>query len=405
LNWALSDQALVSGANFVTGILIARFLGIEEFGHFTLAWLVLEFALNIHGAMIITPMQSISAKYSGENSQRYFGSLITSQITLGVTCGILLYFSVLAFDHLFLENKYSNLALPMAVALLALGVQYFMRRYAFTRDAPLAAFASDFLRYALQLGGLLWMFKSNDLDPGHALLVISLAALISLLPGMGLFWPVKLNREVLTQMLRRHWDFSKWLIPSIMLTWTLYNLFMAAAGAMLGAAAVGGIRAAQNIVAISHILILGLENIVPIMAARHFARDGSAGLTRYLLRFTFFGALAMGLIIVAVSIAPDYLLHVIYGDEFKGQGYLVRWWCAIYLFEFLAIPAQMGLRTIEDTRPIFLQNLYLSGFSMLICYPLIATFDKIGVMVGLTALAGLKCAILTFYFRKRVRGL
>jgi hypothetical protein len=38
---------------------------------------------------------------------------------------------------------------------------------------------------------------------------------------------------------------------------------------------------------------------------------------------------------------------VIYGDEFNGQGYLVRWWCAIYLFEFLAIPAQMGLRTIE----------------------------------------------------------
>ncbi len=32
INLVLLDQAMVSGVNFLTGILIARFLGIEEFG-------------------------------------------------------------------------------------------------------------------------------------------------------------------------------------------------------------------------------------------------------------------------------------------------------------------------------------------------------------------------------------
>ena len=38
VNWALADQTMVSGVNFLTGILLARYLGVEEFGRFTLAW-------------------------------------------------------------------------------------------------------------------------------------------------------------------------------------------------------------------------------------------------------------------------------------------------------------------------------------------------------------------------------
>ena len=39
INWALADQAIVSGASFITTVLIARYLGMEEFGRFALAWL------------------------------------------------------------------------------------------------------------------------------------------------------------------------------------------------------------------------------------------------------------------------------------------------------------------------------------------------------------------------------
>ena len=35
-NWALADQIIVSGANFLTALLLARYLGPEEFGRFTL---------------------------------------------------------------------------------------------------------------------------------------------------------------------------------------------------------------------------------------------------------------------------------------------------------------------------------------------------------------------------------
>ena len=41
--WALGDQALVSGMNFMTNVLLARLLGMKEFGIFTLAWMAVLF--------------------------------------------------------------------------------------------------------------------------------------------------------------------------------------------------------------------------------------------------------------------------------------------------------------------------------------------------------------------------
>ena len=38
VNWAFADQVVVSGANFITGLILARGLGLEGFGVFTLAW-------------------------------------------------------------------------------------------------------------------------------------------------------------------------------------------------------------------------------------------------------------------------------------------------------------------------------------------------------------------------------
>jgi len=405
VNWALGDQALVSGASFVTGILLARYMGIEEFGRFTLAWLVLEFVLNLQSAMLTTPMLSIGSTHTKSDASSYYGSVIMSQISLSIISSLLLLAGVLIADFLFFNGQERHLAVPISITTLAANIQYFVRRYAFTKDAPFVGFMSDFFRYAVQIGVLVWIFRVDALDADQVMFLIAFAGFFGLIPGVHFLWPVKTDRKTFQEMVRRHWDFCKWLIPSTLLTWTLYNLFMAAGGAILGAAAVGGLKASQNIVAVSHILILGLENIVPVAAARHFKDGGGKGLTQYLLRFSFYGGMAMGVIVVAASIAPDYLLRMIYSHEFEGQGYLVRWWCVVYLFEFLTIPAMIGLRTMENTRPIFIQNLWLSGLSVVICYPLIATFDQVGVMTGLVIITVLKFAILTLYFRNSVHSI
>ena len=42
------DQAVVSGAGFITGVLLARFLGLSSYGVFAMSWLVVLFFGRIH---------------------------------------------------------------------------------------------------------------------------------------------------------------------------------------------------------------------------------------------------------------------------------------------------------------------------------------------------------------------
>jgi hypothetical protein len=44
---ALGDQALVSGANFATNVILARELGMRDFGVFSLTWMAVLFAASL----------------------------------------------------------------------------------------------------------------------------------------------------------------------------------------------------------------------------------------------------------------------------------------------------------------------------------------------------------------------
>jgi O-antigen/teichoic acid export membrane protein len=56
------DQALVSGSNFVLGILLARYLGVAGYGQFALLWLIVLFFSSLQLAYIISPMLTLVQK-------------------------------------------------------------------------------------------------------------------------------------------------------------------------------------------------------------------------------------------------------------------------------------------------------------------------------------------------------
>ena len=80
INWALADQTMVSGVNFLTGILLSRYLGLEEFGRFTLAWMAVLFVNSLQHAAIISPMMSIGPKQPEAEAPAYYGAIVVQQI-------------------------------------------------------------------------------------------------------------------------------------------------------------------------------------------------------------------------------------------------------------------------------------------------------------------------------------
>jgi O-antigen/teichoic acid export membrane protein len=180
-----------------------------------------------------------------------------------------------------------------------------------------------------------------------------------------------------------HWHFSKWLIVSALLQWTSGNFFLVAAGSILGVFAVGAIKAAQNIIGITHILFQAMENFVPSKAANAFIKWGAPGLLKYLRGISWYGGLFIAGIAFFAAIFSDFWFKCVYGSEFLNYSYLLKWFSLIYFVGFFVIPLSAGLRAIEVTKSLFSSLFFMSLLSVLLAYPLVSYLGLNGVMVGM----------------------
>ncbi len=285
----------------------------------------------------------------------------------------------------FPEWGVEGLALPLATAAFATQFQDFLRRYFFTRGRASVAFANDAIRYVGQIVILVWLFMSfrDAMDSARVLWVIAIMAAVATVCGAFFVERVEVNAAILRTTTSRHWHFSKWLGASALMQWTTGNFFIMVAGGLLGASAVGALRAAQNLMGVVNILFLGLENIIPIRAAQYFHDHGKKALLEYLKRVSLYGFGATAVISISVAIAPGFWLSLVFGDQYSGYGNLLRGWAVIYLLIFFTFPLSAGLRAMERSQSIFWSYLWTTLFSALAAYPMTKYFGLAGVMGGI----------------------
>ena len=405
LNWALADQGMVSASNFLTGILLARYLGIGEFGRFTLVWLVAEFFHSIQHALIIVPMMSMGPKQAASKKRKYFGAVMAQQACLAVVVTVVLLFGAIATAPLAPEWHLERLALPLSCAVFTFQTQNFLRRYFFTQTRGLAAFLCDMIRYPGQVMILVWLFHGQDMDTVDALWVITAASGIASAVAVAGVQRPEWNKAVLLEVTRGHWDLAKWLVCSTMLRYATQNLFIMVSGAVLGASAAGGLRVTQILVGAVNVLLLGLENVIPIRAAERLKEGGREGLVAYLKRFALLGGVGTGIIVGIAAAAPTFWLELLFGAEFVGYAHLVFWWSATFMLIFLDRPAGYGLRALEQTRPFFWSQFWAVVFAAMFSYPLIQNFGLVGAMTGIVLMTFLRTSIVNVAYMRNVSRL
>jgi len=405
VNWALADQSMVSGVNFLTGIMLARYLGLEEFGRFTLAWMAVLFVNSIQHAAINSPMMSIGPKQAPKDEPAYYGSVVAQQAIFGLAVFVVVWSGTAAVAAVFSDWNITGLALPLACAALTFQVQDFLRRYFFTRGRGGVAFATDALRYGGQLVILFWLFRTSEMNSAAALWVIAALAAFGALAVVPAVGSMAWNPETIRATVDRHWHFGKWLVGSALMQWASGQLFFIAAGAMLGAVAVGALKAAQTLMGVSHILLMGLENVVPVRAAKHLQDGGRNALYDYLRRVTIMGESAVAAIAVIAAVAPDFWFSLVFGDQYLGYGYLLRWFALLYLLMSLQLPLRAGIRATESTSIFFWAQVGATLVSLALVYPLLETLQLAGVLIGLIATQVITLATQFHGLRKALRSL
>jgi len=384
--WAVSDQALVSGLNFATNILLARVLGFRQFGVFTLLWLTVLFVNSLQMAVIVSPMMSIGPKQEPHEAPHYFGAVLIQQLAFALSTSVLVGIGIVLSSYLQPEWGVEGMAIPLAVAAFCFALQDFLRRYFFVRGKPKFAFINDLVSYGLQVLILFWALGRYRFAASDALLVIAVTSFIAVITGllslgrMALPTPSEIRSTVL-----RHWDMAKWLSASTVMQYATANTFVFAASAYFGAGAAGVLRAAKNIMGLTHIWFFGLENVIPMQAARALHHSGTKGLRRYLAQKTLLWGSASAAFAILVSVRPAFWLNMFFGQRFAEYGFLLRWYALVYVVIFFGLPIRSGLRALERTRPLFWGYLVSSIFSITCAGWITRTWGLVGAMAGLLA--------------------
>ncbi|MCE2509406.1 MAG: polysaccharide biosynthesis C-terminal domain-containing protein [Alphaproteobacteria bacterium] len=402
MNWALMDQGMVSGVNFLTTILIARHLGIEEFGRFTLAWLVVLFVTSLQMAVIVSPMMSVGPKQEPAEAPAYYGALFLQQLIFAGLTFLLILLGAYGVAALRPEWDLRALAVPLAATAVLFQLRDFLRRYFFTRERPVMAFISDVIGYLGLLVALALLLPFFTFDSATVLWLIGAASATAILisaPFLGrLAWQL---RAFLTISVR-HWQFAKWMGASALLQWASTNLFLIVSGGLLGPAAVGALRAAETLIGINRIFFQGLENVVPLHAVRRLTEEGPPALGGYLRRIGVAGGLATAGVGAIAALAPGFWLELFFGETYAEHGALVYWYAVIYLVMFIGLPLRAGLRALENTKPIFQATAVSAVFSLAAAMPLIDALGATGAVAGLLVTNLLLIGVLAVHLRREM---
>jgi O-antigen/teichoic acid export membrane protein len=402
--WALSDQAVVSGTNFLTSVMLARFMGLSEFGVFALAWMSVLFVNSLQSALVVAPMMSMGPKQDEKDRPFYFGAVIFQEFVFVSFCFVLVLVALKISGSFFPHANLQRLALPLAVSAFAYQLQDFIRRYFFATRQSRYALADDALSYLTQLPILFLLHRAGALNSATALWVMSGTSIFGMVAGW--FWvePLDFNWEWIKVISRRHWRFSRWLGASALMQWTSGNLFIIAAPIYYGAAAAGVLRASQNLMGVTHVWFQGLDNVVPVETARRLHKGGVRSMLAYtrsiLLRW---GGLTL-LFAIVMAAAPGFWLRLMYGPEMVQYGYILRLYALLYVIMFVGAPLRAGLQALEFTVPIFWSYLSMTAFAFAFAVPMAKWLGLSGTMLGLLGAQILfQCIVAASLFLKSSR--
>lgn len=387
----LTDQAIVSGGNFVINIILARALGVDDYGIYALLWMVLLFGLSFSQAFITKPLLSLGPKKDGLEQKQYLGTVHTLQLLFSIVSAVLIFGFLLLGElvNITVPDRTIYIVLPILIGFHL--IYDFYRKMCFVNQSVERALVMDGIMYILQFGSIVYLWQTDQLTILTALLAISAAHIIAVIVGFIFIKNINFNAASLKSAVLEHWKFSKWLVGTSALQWLSGNFFIIAAAAVLNTAAVGAVRIVQNVMGLTHVLFLAMENVVPVKAALHYKEGGWKQLRTYLFYITKRAGLVVGGILLLVAIFAEWIIGALYGQEILQNtdqiGLTYQWivigFCLTYVLVFISHPYRFALRTLEITQPIFVAYVIGAAFSLIASYPMLEYFGMVGLLAGL----------------------
>lgn len=397
--FAILDQGLFAGTNFLANVLLARWLEPAEYGAFAVAYSAFVCLGTFHTAVLTEPMLIFGAgKYAG-NFPQYMRLLLRGHwsvtglmaLLVGLVALLCWWGSVGAL---------AQVLAALALALPCILFQWLVRRAFYVRFEPQWAALGGLLYLALMLLGIYGLHWNHGLSPASALVTMGCASLV-----VGLALTVILRSQglagtpqpALATVLADHWQYGKWASVTTTALWVSREISYPLLPIWAGLEGTAVVRALMNLAmpllhANGAITIL----LIPRCVAA-FQAEGKKGLNRSLwLAFLF---LAAGAVLYwgVLFVCRHTVLLWLYGDRYSAYTDVLLLAGLLPLTEAAVSVLSAALRAVERPDTIFWCHLVALGVALTGGLWLLAVYGVTGAIAGRLA-ASLAAALVLMWF-------
>ena len=344
--WALGDQLLSSGTNFLVGIVIARTLGPAGLGSFALAfggWLVMSSFLR---AFITQPYMVAASGSVGTEWGDDTASAAGAQLVLGCASGV----SLLVAGLIVGPTEPTGSALVVVGVFAApLALQDFWRFAAFSRRLPRKAVMNDGVWAIVQAAALGTLIATDRLTAATAMSAWGIGALAGALVGIAQFRIRPITGPIMRRWVRRHAALGGWMA----LTSAIYSIGSYAVLIMLGSLgrkAIGGWRSTMALFAPAQLLATSAESIM-LPTAVPLVKDGKRHRLKVICILYSVGlAGCFAVVGVGLLLLGPIVFRLVFGPEFSQFAQLVPPVLVQTVAAGLSSGASVGIRALSQGR-------------------------------------------------------
>ncbi len=379
--WGVADQALISGTNFVTMVLVARNLTPAAFGSFTLAYTALLLANSVQSALITQPHNVLGAVRRGKQYQDYTASTATGQLLFLVM--VLLPSSAAAVIARLAGWSEASLLIALVPAIAAWQLQEFLRRVLYTEQRLGAAFANDVISYGGQTVIVAALWAADALSGEVALYALAATSFVA--AGVGA-WQLhhSFGEAWDLSALGPNWRFGKWLGgQEIVGYWLSSQAYLYLAALILGTPAAATLKVVQVLFGPLRVVTFSLDTMLPISLARGLVVEGQPAVRRQLRRACTLIMPLIGAYCLFAAIFAGPLLQLIYGRNYTGSAAVLVLYAAYALLSSWQLIISSALRARQLTGHVFASTAYASLIPLLLGWPMVKALDVEGAVIGM----------------------
>jgi O-antigen/teichoic acid export membrane protein len=403
-SFAVLDQGLFSGANFLVNILLARWLEPAQYGVFVLAYTVFLFLGVIHTAILTEPMVVLGAGKYAEKFREYLGILIYGH--WGITGIIALVLALLAWVFWQLDAGDMARALAgVAVASPFILFLWVVRRAFYVAFQPSWAAAGGMLYVLLMLAGFYVLHRQQWLSSASALVVMGISSLVTSLGFLRLLqprWNSGTSAPSIGMVLKDHWQYGRWAASSDILASLHSNLYNVLITSILGLSSLAGFKAMQNLVTPISQFLRALGLLFLPRSARHFSKNGSSAF-KDAMSISIVLTLAAFLYWVLISINGSAIENLLYAGKYGGFTGLIPYMAFTPILSALRIGPNIIQKATQRSDLVFFSHLYSTYFSVVVGWIFILSMGILGAVIAINISLLIEASIAWFLWAQKKR--